>query len=53
MKWVRGMALATVAAVMVLAGFVYLASLSDAGDYAAAYGPDAGAPSRHISASAE
>src|SRR5712671_288962 len=42
MKWVRGMALATVTAVMVLAGFIYLASLNDEGDYTAAYGPNAG-----------
>jgi hypothetical protein len=52
MKWVRGMAMAVVTAAMVLAGFIYLASLSDEGDYAAAYGSDAGAPS-HVSASAE
>ena len=52
MKWVRGMAMAIVTAAMVLAGFIYLASLSDEGDYAAAYGSDAGAPS-HVSASAE
>jgi hypothetical protein len=44
--------MAVVTAVMVLVGFIYLASLSDEGDYAAAYGPHAGAPS-HISASAE
>ncbi len=53
MKWVRGMAVATVTAVMVLAGFMYLASLNDGGDYTAAYGPHAGAPSGHRSALAE
>lgn len=53
MKWVHGMAMAIVTAAMVLAGFIYLVSLGDEGDYAAAYGPHAGAPSAHVSASAE
>jgi hypothetical protein len=53
MKWVRGLTVAAVTAVMVLAGFVFLASLSDGNDYAAVYGSQAGAPSAHRSAAAE
>lgn len=53
MKWMRGLAVAAITAVMVMAGFIYLASLGAENDYAAAYSSHAGAPSGHRSAAAE
>ncbi len=52
MKWIRGLAVAAITAVMVIAGLIFLAGLGDESSNSP-YGSHAGAPSGPKSASTE